>query len=122
MIIATFNIIGALSMLILDKKKDISTLRSLGCTIQDIQSTFFKKSMLTIVLGIALGLILGIGIAFLQQTFGFISMGGGSFVINTYPVAIVFTDVLLVSTIVFIIGLLASWYPAKLLSKKLFKN
>ena len=122
MIIATFNIIGALSMLMLDKKKDISTLRSLGCTVQDIQSTFFKKSMLTIVLGIALGLILGIGIAFLQQTFGFISMGGGSFVINTYPVAIVFTDVLLVSTIVFIIGLLASWYPAKLLSKKLFKN
>ena len=122
MIIATFNIIGALSMLMLDKKKDISTLRSLGCTIQDIQSTFFKKSMLTIVLGIVLGLILGIGIAFLQQTFGFISMGGGSFVINTYPVAIVFTDVLLVSTIVFIIGLLASWYPATLLSKKLFKN
>jgi lipoprotein-releasing system permease protein len=122
MIIATFNIIGALSMLMLDKKKDISTLRSLGCTVQDIQSIFFKKSMLTIVLGIALGLILGIGIAFLQQTFGFISMGGGSFVINTYPVAIVFTDVLLVSAIVFIIGLLASWYPAKLLSKKLFKN
>ena len=122
MIIATFNIIGALSMLMLDKKKDISTLRSLGCTVQAIQSTFFKKSMLTIVLGVALGLILGIGIAFLQQTFGFISMGAGSFVINTYPVDIVFTDVLLVSTIVFIIGLLASWYPAKLLSKKLFKN
>ncbi len=122
MIIATFNIIGSLSMFMLDKKKDITTLRSLGCTVQVIQSTFFKKSMLTIVLGLALGLILGIGIAFLQQTFGFISMGPGSFVINTYPVAILFTDVLLVSTIVFIIGLLASWYPAKLLSQKLFKN
>ena len=122
MIIATFNIIGALSMLMLDKKKDISTLRSLGCTIQDIQSTFFKKSMLTIILGLILGLILGISLACLQQAFGFISMGGGSFVINTYPVAIVFTDVLLVSAIVFIIGLLASWYPARLLSKKLFKN
>tara|TARA_X000000368_G_scaffold98739_1_gene76014 strand:- start:338 stop:1552 length:1215 start_codon:yes stop_codon:yes gene_type:complete len=122
MIISTFNIIGALSMLMLDKKKDIRTLRSMGCTVQDIQSTFFKKSMFTIVLGIGIGLILGIGIAFLQQTFGFISMGGGSFVINTYPVAIVFADVLLVSTIVFIIGLLASWYPAKLLSQKLFKN
>ena len=55
-IIATFNIIGALSMLMLDKKKDISTLRSLGCTVQNIQSTFFKKSMFTIVLGLVLGL------------------------------------------------------------------
>mgnify|MGYP006163253467 CR=1 FL=1 len=122
MIIATFNIIGALTMLMLDKKKDISTLRSLGCTVQDIQSIFFNKSILTILLGILLGLIFGIGVAFLQQTFGFISMGGGSFVINTYPVAIVFTDVLLVATIVFLIGLLASWYPARMLSKRLFKS
>jgi len=122
MIIATFNIIGALSMLMLDKKKDISTLRSLGCTVQDIQSLFFKKSMLTIVLGTALGLSFGLGIAFLQQTFGFISMGGGNFVINTYPIAIEFKDVILVSFTVFIIGILASWYPAKLLSRKLFKK
>jgi len=122
MIIATFNIIGALSMLMLDKKKDISTLRSLGCTVQDIQSLFFKKSMLTIVLGTALGLSFGLGIAFLQQTFGFISMGGGNFVINTYPIAIEFKDVMLVSFTVFIIGILASWYPAKLLSRKLFKK
>ncbi|MDC0249635.1 ABC transporter permease [Flavobacteriales bacterium] len=121
MIIATFNIIGALSMLMLDKKKDISNLRSLGCTVQDIQSIFFNKSILTILLGIVIGLIFGVGIAFLQQTFGFISMRG-SFVINTYPIAIVFIDVLLVSAIVFIIGLLSSWYPARLLSKRLFKN
>ena len=109
-------------MLMLDKKKDISTLRSLGCTLQDIQSLFFKKSMLTILLGMAIGLFVGLGLAFLQQTFGFISMGGGSFVVNTYPVAIVFTDVVLVSVTVFVIGLLASWYPARVLSKKLFRN
>ena len=122
LIIAAFNIIGSLSMLMLDKKKDIATLRILGCTSQNIQSLFFQKSMLTIILGIGLGLFLGLGFAFLQQTFGFISMGGGSFVINTYPVAIMFKDVLLVIITVFIIGILASWYPAKLLSRKLFKN
>jgi lipoprotein-releasing system permease protein len=122
MIIATFNIIGALSMLMLDKQKDIATFRSLGCTVQDIQSVFFRKSMLTILLGIGIGLFIGLGLAFLQQTFGFIGMGGGSFVINTYPIAIVFTDIILVSFTVFAIGLLASWYPAKVLSSKLFKN
>ena len=122
MIIATFNIIGALSMLMLDKQKDITTLRSLGCTVQDIQSVFFRKSMLTILLGIGIGLFIGLGLAFLQQTFGFIGMGGGSFVINTYPITIVFTDIILVSFTVFAIGLLASWYPAKVLSSKLFKN
>jgi lipoprotein-releasing system permease protein len=122
MIIATFNIIGSLSMLMLDKKKDITTLRSLGCTVQDIQALFFKKSMLTIILGTCIGLFIGLGLAFLQQSFGFISMGGGSFVINTYPIAIAFNDVLLVSVTVFVIGVLASWYPAKLLGRKLFKS
>ena len=122
MIIATFNIIGSLSMLMLDKKKTIHTLRSLGCTVQDIQAVFFEKSMLTIILGIGIGLFFGLGLAFLQQTFGFISIGGGSFVINTYPIAIVFNDVLLVSITVFVIGILASWYPAKLLGRKLFKK
>lgn len=120
MIIATFNIVGALSMLMLDKKKDISTLRSLGCTLQDIQFLFFKKSMLNILLGMAIGLSIGLGLAFLQQTFGFISMGGGSFVVNTYPVAIVFADVVLVSITVLIIGVLASWYPARVLGRRLF--
>ncbi len=120
MIIATFNIVGAISMLMLDKKKDISTLKSLGATQNAVQKIFFTKSMLTIIAGTALGLFVGLSIAYLQQTFGFISMGGGSFVVNAYPVAIKFADVLLVSSTVFVIGLVASWYPAKLLSKKLF--
>jgi len=122
MIIATFNIIGSLSMLMLDKKKDIATLRSLGCRVQDIQSLFFKKSMLTILLGAGIGLLIGLGIAFLQQTFGFVSMGGGSFVVNTYPVAIKLMDVLLVSATVITIGVLASWYPTRVLGRRLFRN
>ena len=120
MIIATFNIVGALSMLMLDKKKDISTLKSLGTTQNAVQKIYFNKSMLTIIAGTALGLFVGLGIAYLQQTFGLIGMGGGSFVVNAYPVAIKFVDILLVSSTVFVIGLVASWYPAKLLSKKLF--
>ena len=120
MIIATFNIVGALSMLMLDKKRDIKTLKSLGATQSSVQTIFFNKSMLTIIAGTALGIFVGLIIAYLQQTFGFISMGGGSFVVNTYPVTIKFADVLLVSSTVFVIGLVASWYPAKLLTKKLF--
>ena len=122
MIIATFNIIGSLSMLMLDKKKAIYTLRCLGCKVQDIQSIFFKKSMLTIILGIVIGLFCGLGLAFLQQNFGLITISGDSFVIKTYPISIAFKDVALVSFTVFIIGVLASWYPAKLLSRKLFKK
>tara|TARA_B100000767_G_scaffold10549_1_gene10257 strand:- start:248 stop:1462 length:1215 start_codon:yes stop_codon:yes gene_type:complete len=122
MIIAAFNIVGSLSMLMLDKKKSIETLRSLGCTLKDIQSLFFKKSMLTIISGIVIGLFCGLGLAFLQQTFGIITFGGGSFVINTYPIALVFKDVILVAVTVLLIGGLASWYPAKLLSRKLFKK
>ena len=122
MIIAAFNIVGSLSMLMLDKKKSIETLRNLGCTLKDIQSLFFKKSMLTIISGIVIGLFCGLGLAFLQQTFGIITFGGGSFVINTYPIAIVFKDVILVAVTVLLIGGLASWYPAKLLSRKLFKK
>ena len=78
--------------------------------------------MLSIISGIVIGLFCGLGLAFLQQTFGIITFGGGSFVINTYPIAIVFKDVILVAVTVFLIGGLASWYPAKLLSRKLFKK
>jgi len=120
MIIATFNIIGALSMLMLDKKKDIQTFKSLGATRNEVQQIFFNKSVLTIIAGTVIGLSVGLGLAFLQQTFGFIGMGNGSFVVDAYPVAIKLNDVLLVSTTVILIGLLASWYPAKILTKKLF--
>ena len=120
MIIATFNIIGSLSMMMLDKRKDIITLKSLGCTIQDIQAIFFRKSMLTIILGIGLGLFLGLGLSFLQQTFDLIKMDG-NYVINAYPITIIFSDVMIVVVTVFIIGILASWYPAKVLGRKLFR-
>ncbi len=122
MIVAAFNIIGALSMLILDKEQDIKTLKSFGATQAAIRNIFFNKSMLTIIVGILIGLLIGLLLAFLQQYYGFISMGQGSFVVNAYPVLIRLNDVFIVSVTVLIIGSLASWYPSKVLSKKLFNS
>jgi lipoprotein-releasing system permease protein len=122
MIIAAFNIIGSLSMLILDKKEDILTLKSFGATQQQIQSIFFNKSMLTILAGASSGLLIGIAVGFLQQTFGFIGMGGGNFVIDAYPISFSILDVLLVFSSVIFIGLLASWYPSIQLTKRLFRK
>jgi len=120
MIIATFNIFGSLSMLILDKKQDIKILKSFGVTQSQIRTIFFNKSLLTIFLGIFTGLVIGLILAWLQQTFGLISMGNGSFVVDAYPVLIKSRDILIVSFTVIVIGILASFYPAHFLSRKLF--
>ncbi len=122
MIISTFNIVGSLTMLMLDKRQDITILKSFGVTNTAIRSIFFNKSMLTISAGIFIGTIVGLLIAFLQKTYGFISMGSGSFIINTYPVVIKITDVILIITTVLLIGALASWYPVKVLSRRLLKT
>ena len=120
MIIATFNIVGSLSMLMLDKKKDIKIFKSFGVTENQIKMIFFNKSILTILVGIFIGISLGVLIAFLQQNYGFVGMGNGNFVVNSYPVLIKITDIFIVSITVLAIGLVASWYPAKVLSRKLF--
>lgn len=122
MLIATFNIIGSVSMLILDKKRDMNILRMLGCTMAEVQYIYIKKSALTVVAGIAAGLFLGLGTALLQKTFGFISIGEGSFVVNAYPIEFVFVDLIWVAGAVFIIGIAASWYPVIWLTNKLVKK
>ena len=121
MIISTFNIVGSSTMLMLDKRQDITILKSFGVTKNAIRSIFFNKSMLTIIAGIFTGTIVGLLIAFLQKNYGLISMGNGNFVINAYPVVIKITDVILIITTVLLIGALASWYPIKVLSRRLFK-
>ena len=120
MIIASFNIIGSLTMLMLDKKKDIKTFKSFGATQIGVESIFLNKSMLTIATGTFIGLTIGLALALLQHNFGFISMGSGSFVVDSYPVLIKKTDIVIVAITVLFIGLLASWYPVKILIKKLF--
>ena len=122
MVIAAFNIIGSLSMLILDKKDDILSFKSFGVSKQKIQYIFFNTSMLTIFFGVIGGLLLGIAFGLLQQHFGFIGMGGGNFIIDSYPVSFSSLDVLLVFFTVIIIGLFASWYPSKILTDRLFRK
>lgn len=120
MIIATFNIVGSLSMLILDKRNDIKIFKSFGVTEGQIKGVFFNKSILTILTGIFIGVSLGLLLALLQQKYGLISMGSGSFVVDSYPVIIKTSDFFVVSITVFIIGMASSWYPAKILSQKLY--
>ena len=122
LIISTFNIVGSLTMLMIDKKNDIITFKSFGVTKSEIDLIFFKKSMLTITSGALAGLVFGLIFALLQHRFGFISMGSGSFMIDAYPITIKIFDVISVMVIVFVIGLFASWLPIKFLSKKMFNN
>ena len=117
MIISAFNIIGSLSMFILDKKKDIKTLSELGATIYDIRNIFFLKSMFTVSTGAIFGLIVGLIFTFVQMCFGVIKMVG-NFVVESYPVAIDFFDILIIILVVLSIGIFTSWYPTRILIKK----
>lgn len=119
LIIATFNIIGSLSMLMIDKKKDIQTLSHLGATRSDLQQLFWLEGLLTTTVGAVAGLLLGLGVCWAQLKWGFLQMGEGSFVVNQYPVLIQMQDVALVLMTVLLIGALASWIPAKQLGRKL---
>ncbi len=119
LIIATFNIIGSLSMLMIEKKNDIQTFWNLGATQKSIQKIFFTEGMLTMIISSFLGILLGLLLAFAQMKYGIIGMGEGNFIIHSYPVAIHYLDLLWVEITVLLIGLFASYYPAKVLSKRL---
>lgn len=121
MVIATFNIVGSLTMLILDKRESIKVLKSFGTTKDKIKVIFFTNSMFVVSLGTILGIFIGLLIAFLQQKFGLVSMGDGSFVIKTYPILVKLSDIFIISATVLVIGAFASWLPASLLSRKFFK-
>ena len=113
LIIATFNVIGTLSMLILDKKKDIAVLRSMGAGGRQIRGIFLFEGLLISLIGAVSGLILGAFVCWLQIRFGFVKLGAAdsSFVVSAYPVHMQVTDFLVVFATVLGIGLLAAWYP-----------
>ncbi len=119
LLIATFNVIGSLTMLIIDKKKDIGILWSLGADSSLIKSIFLIEGILISLIGAIAGLALGGLICWLQLKFGFIKLqGNGSFVIPTYPVEMQPLDFIYVFLTVFVIGFFAAWYPARQVVKK----
>lgn len=124
LIVACFNIVGSLSMLIIDKKDDAQTLSSLGATNHQIRQIFLFEGRMISVIGAVLGIALGLLLCGLQQAFGFVRMGGsdGTFVVNAYPVSVHYLDVFFILITVIIVGWLAVWYPVRALSKRLLDH
>ena len=117
MIISAFNIISSLAVLIIDKKKDIGQLNNLGLDKQSIRKVFTYKSMLGVLSGSFFGLLFGFSLAYLQQEFGFVKLGEGSFVIDAYPVKILLKDLIFIQIIVLLIGFVASLLTSRLMLK-----
>lgn len=124
LMIACFNVIGSLSMLIIDKRKDVLTLRNLGADNRLIIRIFLFEGRMISFLGAVLGIFTGLLLCFIQQHFGIISLGSsaGSFVIDAYPVSIHLTDILLIFLTVLLVGFLSVWYPVHYFSKRLLKQ
>lgn len=114
LMIAAFNIIGSMSMLIIDKKDDIRVLSNLGMRRRDIFRLFmFEGSMISII-GVICGIIFGLILCYLQAEFGLISMGnGGSYIVSSYPVKVMASDIVIILITVITLGVAASVYPAK---------
>ncbi|MBX2922375.1 MAG: ABC transporter permease [Chitinophagaceae bacterium] len=121
LIVASFNMIGALSMLVLEKQKDIQILQSMGAGKNWIQKVFLAEGLVLAAIGISAGMILAITICFLQLQFKLIPLQGASFVIDYYPVKMIFADFVVVALTVFVIALMASWFPARRAANQLFE-
>jgi lipoprotein-releasing system permease protein len=119
LLIATFNVIGSLTMLIIEKGKDISILYSMGADAPLIRRIFLVEGLMISFIGSAIGIVLGTLICFLQMKYGLVKLSGsGSFVIDAYPVEIQWLDFVYVFLIVSVIGFAAAWYPAKKLVER----
>ena len=118
--VACFNVIGSLSMLIIDKRDDVGTLRNLGASDRQITRIFLFEGRMISFFGAAVGIVLGLLLCWLQQTYGLISLGdSGAFVVDAYPVSVHASDVVLVFVTVLVVGFLSVWYPVRYLSKRL---
>lgn len=122
--IACFNVIGSLSMLILDKKENTETLRNLGADDRMITRIFLLEGRMISLLGATIGIVGGVSLCMLQQHFGFITLGGGNgaFVVDAYPVSIQLTDLVVVFVTVIAVGFLSVWYPVRYLSRKILQT
>ena len=123
LLIACFNVIGSLSMLIIDKRNDVVTLRNLGADDQLISRVFLFEGYMITFFGALIGVGLGLLLCFAQQEFGLISLGSGSsagaFVVDAYPVSVYATDVILVLITVLVTGFLSVFFPVRYLTRRL---
>lgn len=125
LMIACFNVIGSLSMLIIDKRADVVTLRNLGADDKLITRIFLLEGSMISFFGAIIGVVLGLVLCFIQQSFGLISLGGGnssgSFVVDAYPVSVHAWDIVLIFFTVLVVGFLSVWYPVRYLSRRLLE-
>jgi lipoprotein-releasing system permease protein len=118
LLIASFNIIGSLTMLIIEKERDVEILRSLGADNNLIRKIFIFEGWLISIIGAATGLLLGFVICWLQQKYGFVKLNSESLIMNSYPVVMKLKDFIIVPATVLLIGYWAAWYPVRFLTKK----
>ena len=121
LVVACFNIISSLLMLIIDKKNDVVTLRNMGATNHQITQIFLFEGRLISLMGALLGIGIGLLLCGLQQQFGLVSLGGsaGTYIVDAYPVSVHYIDVLFIFLTVIAVGWLSSWYPVRYMSKRL---
>jgi len=123
LLIATFTIVASVVIIILEKRKDISSLWALGAPVKTIQKIFFYEGLLITIFGGGLGLVLGVSVCLLQQHFGFIQLGSqGSFIVNSYPVEVHYKDVILIVWTVLSLGILITFIPVRLLKQKFIQQ
>jgi lipoprotein-releasing system permease protein len=117
LIIATFNVIGSLTMLIIEKKKDITILHDMGADIQLIRKIFLMEGLLITLIGAVFGLLLGTFVCWLQMKFSLVRFNQG-YVVDAYPIKLEVTDFIMVLGVVLLIGFFAAWYPVRVFTKK----
>lgn len=118
LIIASFSIIGSLTMLIIEKERDIEILRSLGADNTLIRKIFIFEGWLISIIGALIGIVFGFIICWIQQTFGLVKLQSDTLIMNAYPVVMKLKDFIIVPATVLLIGFWAAWYPVRFLTKK----
>jgi len=118
LVIASFNIIGSLTMLIIEKERDIEILKSLGADNNLIRKIFIFEGWMISIIGAFSGIILGFIVCWLQQTYGFVKLNSQSLIMDSYPVVLKMKDFIIVPGTVLLIGYWAAWYPVRFLTKK----
>ena len=124
LIVACFNLIGSLSMLIIDKKEDITTLRNLGADDRQITHIFLFEGRIISAIGAIIGILIGLLLCWLQQRYGIVALGNaeGAFVVNAYPVSVHPEDILLIFITVMVVSWLSVWYPVRHFAKMQIRN